>query len=308
MLYIWPFFAFFSAPLLLPSFLPLITVPFRLARKLLSPPQQPSPREKSFLLQAFSKIYYTPYIFGTVLLSLAVVKFNTIIHPFTLADNRHYMFYVFRYTILRSVQLRYWLVAGYTLSRWLVWHALTGYSTPAPTNTATSSTTVSATTAAATTTTTTAKPKQAKTTATPKPAPPAAKQTPTPPSTLTSPPTSTALLWLLSTTLSLITAPLVEPRYFILPWLFWRLLLPAWTPIGNNNPSTSPSSASPPGWITNKLKTLRGVDPRLFLETVWFLAINLGTMYMFLFRPFYWRDSNGNGELLDDGKVQRFMW
>jgi alpha-1,2-glucosyltransferase len=169
------------------------------------------------------------------------------------------------------------------------------------------STTTAAATATATTVTTTAKPKQAKTTATSKPVPPPpppAKQTPTPPST--SPSTSTALLWLLSTTLSLITAPLVEPRYFILPWLFWRLLLPAWTPIGNNNPSTSSSSASA-SWTTNKLKTLRGVDPRLFLETAWFLAINLGTMYMFLFRPFYWRDGE-NGELLDGGKVQRFMW
>jgi alpha-1,2-glucosyltransferase len=48
------------------------------------------------------------------------------------------------------------------------------------------------------------------------------------------------------------------------------------------------------------------VDPRLALETVWFLVINLGTMYMFLFRPFYWKSPDG--ELLDGGNVQRFMW
>jgi alpha-1,2-glucosyltransferase len=33
------------------------------------------------------------------------------------------------------------------------------------------------------------------------------------------------------------TAPLVEPRYFILPWIFWRLLVPT--------PTLSPSSFLP---------------------------------------------------------------
>jgi alpha-1,2-glucosyltransferase len=44
----------------------------------------------------------------------------------------------------------------------------------------------------------------------------------------------------------------------------------------------------------------------LVLETAWFLVINLGTMYIFVTRPFYWKDPEGN--LLDGGRVQRFMW
>ena len=56
----------------------------------------------------------------------AIVHFNTIIHPFTLADNRHYMFYVFRYTIRRPGLTRYLLVIAYTLSRLVVWDRLAG--------------------------------------------------------------------------------------------------------------------------------------------------------------------------------------
>ncbi|KAK0643882.1 DIE2/ALG10 family-domain-containing protein [Cercophora newfieldiana] len=263
MLYIWPFFAFFSAPLLLPSVVPFLLAPFRI----LVSTSQPKTGEKPLVVQMINKFYYMPYILGTIALSLAIVKFNTIIHPFTLADNRHYMFYIFRYTILRSIKVRYLLVAGYTLSRWFVWNTLAG--TPSV-----DFPTVSG---------------EAKE----KPAKNNANKTS---SVSPGPPTSTALFWLLATTLSLMTAPLVEPRYFILPWVFWRLLVPSWSPAADIQ-SVLPNSK----WA-GKLK----IDPRLALETIWFLAINAGTIYMFLFRPFYWKSSDG--ELLDDGKVQRFMW
>ncbi|KAK1755540.1 glycosyltransferase [Echria macrotheca] len=248
MLYIWPFFAFFSAPLLIPSLLSLLNLP----------------RTKTLATQMTKKIYYIPYILVTLGVSVAIVKYNTIIHPFTLADNRHYMFYIFRYTILRSIPLRYALVAAYTLARWLVWDTLSGSPSPS-TN-------------------------QPPPTTTPKYKPNAT------PSPANSPNTSTALLWLLATTLSLVTAPLVEPRYFILPWVFWRLLVPAW------RPSDYDSNFTGLKW----LRRMGGTDPRLVLESVWFLMINAGTMYMFLFRPFYWRDAEGN--VADGGRVQRFMW
>lgn len=264
MLYIWPFFAFFSAPLLLPSLLPFILAPLHLFYG----SSQQKPAEKPLVVQMISKFYYIPYILGTVILSLAIVKFNTIIHPFTLADNRHYMFYIFRYTILRSIRLRYLLVAGYTLSRWLVWNTLAGSPAEIPG----------------------APPAEGKA------KPTQGKGNSVVHASSSSPPTSTSLFWLLATTLSLITAPLVEPRYFILPWVFWRLLVPSWSPAADIE-SYIPSLR----WI-RKLK----VDPRLALETVWFLVINLGTMYMFLFRPFYWKTPDG--ELLDGGKVQHFMW
>ena len=41
-------------------------------------------------------------------------------------------------------------------------------------------------------------------------------------------------------------------------------------------------------------------DHRLWLETVWFLAINLATGYIFLYWGFEWPQ--------EPGKVQRFMW
>ncbi|KAK3352264.1 glycosyltransferase family 59 protein [Lasiosphaeria hispida] len=298
MLYIWPFFAFFSAPLLIPSALPLLEAPLRLiskstgkepseptlTRPVLQRPEKPLTLRLTDLLFV-KKIYYIPYILGTVLLSLAVVKFNTIIHPFTLADNRHYMFYVFRHTILRSPNLRYLLVAAYTASRWLVWAALAG-SSPTPAKQ------------------TNLPPQILPPTARLRKHPPPSKTkttvTTTPPTPSTSPPpTSTALLWLLATSLSLMTAPLVEPRYFILPWVFWRLLVPAWRP-------AAAAGQGRPGLGRVYAQLGQKIDVRLGLETVWFLAINLGTMYMFLFRPFYWRGPDG--EVADGGRVQRFMW
>lgn len=41
-------------------------------------------------------------------------------------------------------------------------------------------------------------------------------------------------------------------------------------------------------------------DHGLWLETVWFLAINLATGYIFLYWGFEWPQ--------EPGKVQRFMW
>ncbi|KAK1836879.1 glycosyltransferase [Podospora conica] len=245
-LYLFPFLAFFSFPLLLPSLLsPLRT----LSRLFTGRPTPPG-------TTASQTVYYAPYHLLTTLLSLLAVKHNTIIHPFTLADNRHYMFYIFRYTILRSARVRYALVAAYTATRWLVWDALAGFGSPST------------------------------------PSPADSKVQPGAPST------STAIFWLLATTLSLVTAPLVEPRYFILPWVFWRLLVPAWDP-------AAAAAGGGSKWPLRKLAGW-GVDPRVALETAWFVAINLGTMYMFLFRPFYWRGADG--EVLDGGRVQRFMW
>src|SRR5256885_9976816 len=52
-----------------------------------------------------------------------------------------------------------------------------------------------------------------------------------------------------------------------LPWVFWRLLVPAW------RPSDKDTNFSGLRWLRGM-----GTDPRLLLESVWFLAINAGTM------------------------------
>src|SRR2546423_2818274 len=95
MLYIWPSIVFFSWPVLLPGIA-------KLSRKKL-------PRLSVALP-----------VMGLMLLA---VHFNTIVHPFTLADNRHYVFYVFR-ILLRHPVVKYAAVPVYISCAWLVIHAL----------------------------------------------------------------------------------------------------------------------------------------------------------------------------------------
>ncbi|TVY88273.1 Dol-P-Glc:Glc(2)Man(9)GlcNAc(2)-PP-Dol alpha-1,2-glucosyltransferase, partial [Lachnellula willkommii] len=89
LLYIWPFITFFSAPLILPAL-----------SSLLSATTSPSSPAWRYVLNA-------AYASAALVLTLGIIKYNTIIHPFTLADNRHYIFYVFRYSILRHPAIRY---------------------------------------------------------------------------------------------------------------------------------------------------------------------------------------------------------
>ncbi|KAK3486161.1 Dol-P-Glc:Glc(2)Man(9)GlcNAc(2)-PP-Dol alpha-1,2-glucosyltransferase [Neurospora hispaniola] len=402
MLYIWPFFAFFSAPLLIPCVLSTLagqitrtksTTPshtttkdpgrssWRSTKPLIKskkssttkPPQKsgPTPASSSFSPDTNSsgrgfrfildlvlsrKLYYPFYLLTTLLLSAAIIRYNTIIHPFTLADNRHYMFYIFRYTILRSSLVRLALVAAYTLSRWLIWKRLEGNNPPLRDLGGETGLKITENklkwrdefSASPFVTQDFYGPKTinndeqknikakqkeeeeeeedwlvggAYTTLSPSSTQPS-------PAT-SSPPTSTVLLWLLTTTLSLVTAPLVEPRYFILPWVFYRLLVPAMplssSLISSGSSSSFASSTTDSGnGDGNAAATavrqqqngngkrgllwniIRRTDASLALETAWFLAINIGTMYMFLFKPFYWKTASG--EMLDGGRLQRFMW
>lgn len=284
MLYIWPLFAFFSAPLLLPwilqTFLSLFVEEEAKTNKA-STKSSPSSFTDFINLAAYACL--TP-------LALTIVKYNTIIHPFTLADNRHYMFYVFRYSILQASWVRYALVLVYVPCGIMCWKTLGGFGSETRLQ---------------------GQPQQNKTTTTTvtkngngkdnddeqsKPPPPPIHDylsSPTSASHL-SPSLSTALLWVLTTMLSLMTAPLVEPRYFILPWVFWRLLMPAW---------------SVPRALCLKVPLTRigqRYDLRLWAETAWFVLVNVVTMYIFITKPFYWRDAEGN--LADEGRVQRFMW
>ncbi|KAI0478418.1 DIE2/ALG10 family-domain-containing protein [Xylariaceae sp. FL0804] len=311
MLYIWPLFAFFSAPLLLPHV-------YHLARGALESGTSNSPTQSKGRLKTTSSspivkqspdlkllsglapshtVQRAVVLAGSLLLALLIIHYNTIVHPFTLADNRHYMFYVFRYSILRAWWVRYALAPAYVACAWLCWAALAAAgqqpagagadrAAAAP---AESAMVASITTTRATGITTT---------------------------------TSTALLLLLATALSLVTAPLVEPRYFILPWVFWRLLVPAQFTATTTTTNNNTGRHSGGGEQENKpqhqqqqrqqqarklLPTLGlGLDPRLALETAWFLLLNAATMYVFLTRPFHWRAPDGS--LADGGRAQRFMW
>ncbi|KAG6224291.1 hypothetical protein E4U34_000451 [Claviceps purpurea] len=348
MLYIWPFFAFFSLPLLLPYAVPLFDAVIALFRgkarhsaiegsseqsisgKGIASEGDVAPRSRlgredsssarlSPALRTACLMVTSPlpiwllYVTATLAASAAVVNFNTIVHPFTLADNRHYMFYIFRYTIRRGDRFRLLLIIPYTLSRWMVWGTLAGCTDwVAPTRSVLSS---SARYSVFQPTATTSN--ASRTIAAPisgqkdGQAPELAE---TDPLAMSCGPcsTSTGLIFLLTTALSLVTAPLVEPRYFIIPWVMWRLLVPAWKIPDHDHYSVSRTfggqnaQSQSPSCMARLLVVVKRYDVRLVLETIWLVVINVATGYIFLTKPYVWRDENGL--VLDGGRLQRFMW
>jgi alpha-1,2-glucosyltransferase len=180
---------------------------------------------------------------------LASVHINTIVHPFTRADNRHYVFYVFR-ILLGHWTVKYLAVPVYFICAYASLQALgIGQRNEAKSERD-------------------------------------AKQQASPANSHAHQPcqASFIVVWLATTTLSVVSAPLVEPRYFIIPWIIWRLHIPT-------------VSASP---LTKVARRNGAYDLRLVLETVWHLAVNVVTGYVFLHRGFAWES--------EPGKVQRFMY
>ena len=244
MLYIWPYFAFFSAPLLIGPLLKPV-VPLMSERH-----QQIC--DEHFLTSAYrfpSLLVSALAIFG----SLLAIHFNTIIHPYTLADNRHYIFYIFKMIRLYPT-IKYLAVPVYCICGWLVIQSLASPTLDSQ---------------------------------------PASKDileekngTRLPSNTVYHQPcqVSFVIIWLITTALSVVTAPLVEPRYFIIPWIIWRSHVP------------SNSASVPRGQLSQK--TI--YDVRMVLETIWLLAINALVAYTFLYRTFMWPSEPGN--------LQRFIW
>ena len=254
MLYIWPYFMFFSFPLVYPfvaKALPERMVPRFLRFNDISIRIQP----RLSIALAFSG------------LMLCTVHFNTVVHPFLLADNRHYVFYVFRWFLLRNPAAKYLAVPIYLVCGWAVVIALGGTQGPAVKSARTNSS-------------------RGKSGGGDKP------------TNTQSNKVSFVIVWLTATTSSLITAPLVEPRYFILPWMMWRLYLPNSAFTTKTAPSTKGSHSEPHPYL--KALSGLGFSSQLWLETAWFLLVNSLTMYIFLYRGFKWPQEPGN--------IQRFMW
>ena len=252
MLYIWPYFIFFSFPILYP--IPLNALIFQ--------DVLPGFLRRGPMKQHLPRLVVSIPIMAAM---LAVVHFNTIVHPFTLADNRHYMFYVFR-ILLRFPSLKYLAVPIYFVSAWVCLSAMGQGVSRTPLKTT---------------------------------------KTPTQPRVLAPPPAAVStrasflLIWLLTTTLSLSTAPLVEPRYFILPWLTWRMHIAA---VSSSSSQAEQSRDEDNGRTENGTpdSTYDWFDHTLWLESIWFIIINAVTGYTFLYKGFSWPQ--------EPGKVQRFMW
>ncbi|KAH7094651.1 DIE2/ALG10 family-domain-containing protein [Paraphoma chrysanthemicola] len=241
MLYLWPYITFFSAPLLVgPAFATIAAL-------------VPKQLQAAFQIPAsFSSKAKIPGILVTALFligAFTAVHFNTIIHPYTLADNRHYVFYVFRILRLHPAT-KYMAVPIYAVCAWLAFQALSFSSN-----------------------------NRGALEMKRDGACPTSGEASRPPVTI-----SFIFIWLASTALSVVTAPLVEPRYFIIPWVIWRLRV-----------QSSPASLPPEG---RSAKT--SYDARCGTETLWLLAINIAVTYTFIYRGFTWPS--------ESGKVQRFLW
>ena len=233
-------------------------------------PQQLIPRQ----LRYPRIIYHRTAIFvgcGFIGVSLGIVHYNTIVHPFTLADNRHYMFYVFRILLSQS-SLKYLVVPVYGYCAWAVIAALGGLESKQDFSTPKELDRIDAKEGEQSLRTSDG----------------IAKHT-SPGNRVTF-----MLVWLLTTALCLVTAPLVEPRYSILAWLFWRLHLISPQPVAVPPNGKSSRNGEPKAMVTSTY------DNRLILETIWFMVINVFTGYMFLYQGFEWPQEPGN--------VQRFMW
>ncbi|KAF1921971.1 DIE2/ALG10 family-domain-containing protein [Ampelomyces quisqualis] len=241
MLYIWPYITFFSAP--------LVAGPLLQAASRHLPLQIRTSMEKIHLAYGTYGLPDAALSGIFILVAVGAVHWNTIIHPYTLADNRHYVFYVFR-IFRQHPAIKYLAIPVYYTCAWLVTNAIGVQSNDQP-----------------------ALKEQRKN------GHPTSAETRYLPCQV-----SFLTIWLVTTTLSVVTAPLVEPRYFILPWIIWRL-----------NVQTAPASLS-----RQRPSNGNRYDVRLGLETLWLLAINITIAHTFLYRGFTWPD--------EPGKVQRFLW
>jgi len=280
LLYLWPVICFFSWPF---AYQHLVRIPLVFLALL------PGVSSLEQLL-VFKRRPMLPRIivllcFGG--LAFASVRWNTIIHPFTLADNRHYVFYVFR-QLQRAWWIRYAVLPIYVTCAWLSIQALgsapQSRTAPAgPTSPQASEDDVS-------------KHNRRREQERLLPLP----------DTTQSASISFLLVWLATTALNLITAPLVEPRYFIIPWTFFRLHLPLSHPTAVQD-QTDTDLKREEGeederglWKELHRTMWEKHDKRLWLETLWFGLVNGVTGYVFLYRGFEWQQ--------EPGKVQRFMW
>ncbi|KAF2142591.1 glycosyltransferase family 59 protein [Aplosporella prunicola CBS 121167] len=295
MLYIWPYIAFFSFPILLPGLLSsmISLLPQRAVPTQLKPYVKLGQRD---LLPRVAVLAFWAAAFA------AAVRFNTIVHSFTLADNRHYVFYVFR-ILRRHPATKYLAVPVYVLCAWAVIQALGSArltiaeriivakeeeeKKEEPEEKAEDKTEAKAE----------AKDEQAEQANSQGGMVEEGCQA------------SFVLVWLATTTLNLITAPLVEPRYFIIPWIMWRLHVPIYSSDDEVMSSSSTavkekeeakSGASGPS-SAQAAPASRGKHNKfLWLETAWFLVVNVVTGYIFLNWGYEWPQ--------EPGMVQRFLW
>lgn len=262
MLYIWPYIVFFSFPIIFPT----------LFNSACNAILDVSDRSKEYGRAAKGRFCNPPQlclIIIATLLSAVAVRYNTIIHPFTLADNRHYVFYTFRLLRLHPA-IMYAVIPIYLICAWMAINSIGGLRSNGERVVAKGAISAQG-----------------------------SKQKADRDSSRGR--VSFVLTWTAVSALSVITAPLVEPRYFIIPWLLWRLHVPLTrTHSESGRPRNQQGKRVLPGLYGLRNFALYSHRGRLWLETGWFTVVNVLTGYVFLHRGFLWPQ--------EPGRVQRFMW
>lgn len=98
------------------------------------------------------------------------------------------------------------------------------------------------------------------------------------------------LFFTAATALTLVPSPLIEPRYFIVPFVLLRLHLRP----RPGSPSPSPTAS--------RMTTLR--RRRLLVELACYVAVNIATIWLFVYKPFRWPAPRTQ----DETGLMRFMW
>lgn len=174
---------------------------------------------------------------------MLVIRYFTKVHPFLLADNRHFTFYLFKRILgCNSRIIKYLLMAPvYHFSTFVYLEVLRPSEMtfhpilPLPVK-----------------------------------------------ETIELPMQLTHISWtvlIICTMVTLIPSPLFEPRYYILPYYFWRLLVTC-----SAEPIFEELVAAPPGQPPVTVDSTR----RLALELAWFMLINAFTLLVFIVHPFSW--------------------
>lgn len=136
----------------------------------------------------------------SIIFLIIIVHFNTFVHPYMLADNRHYVFYFWNKFMGRYKQFKYFLVPLYSFTLYTMFHGL----------------------------------KHLRFT--------------------------TQINYILMVSIVLIPQLLIEPRYFIIPYILYRCFIP-----------------KPKTW-------------QIIAESITTLIINFLQFYIFINKVFYWND------------------
>lgn len=197
------------------------------------------------LVDYFSRFKEGPiFVIIEMLIIMIIIRFFTVIHPFLLADNRHYTFYIFKKIINRFKYSKYLITPIYHFAFYVVTNLLNANAfyfdsvSEIPFK--------------------------------------LTRELPLKPTGIS------IFAFLISVILTIIPSPLFEPRYYILPFVIFRLFI-----------ATSYESFLPNG-------SLKGIIlKRLSLEFIWNIVVNLILIYVFCSYEFKWEN---------DESIQRIIW